>query len=371
VRFRHSDDTSVCLLHVEPQLKDDRLNTTRAKVLFHRTITSDNRIFGGIHPIISLRSHRVNLATLLKSCTHELRLKYGPDSKPDLVAVTRGPGIAGCLDVGLETAKGLAVAWDVPLVGVHHMQAHALTMRLSNALQTTAKNDGNKHTPDFPFLSLLVSGGHTLLVLSTSLTKHRILVDTLNIAIGDAMDKSARSILPKDITSSSEKYVKDKSDATSKIRDSTKHTPSNPSNNTVAYGKLLESFVFPKSSPTIYAKEFESVPGGPSGRSNSDCRIILPLTGKNSATHGKLMNFSFSSFPTNVDNVLERHWKEVLPQDDVANRRRLGLEVMTRMFQHLLDRIRLALTLLDEEGIKVNDIVVGGGVASNKYLRYL
>lgn len=296
---------------------------------------------------------------------------------PDLIAVTRGPGMTSSLDVGLETAKGLAVALDRPLVGVNHMQAHALTMRLVNATQTTIHKHFDTvrtfddHKPKFPFLNLLISGGHTLLVLSTSLTEHRILVDTLNIAIGDAVDKCARSILPRDITSSSQKYVKNAAGTSKSEGKAAEVMPSTSTNNTVAYGRLLESFVFPDAN-TDYAAEFLKVPGGPSGRSlDGDSRIVLPLTGANDSSHSKLMKFSFSSFPSNVDNVLEKHWGKVLSHDDVVERRKLGLEVMTRMFQHLTDRVMLGIEALTKEGIVVKDLVVAGGVASNGYLRYL
>lgn len=325
--------------------------------------------------MISLRSHRANLATLLQRCLHDVNTSE--PITPDLITVTRGPGMTSSVDVGLETAKGLAIAFRRPLVGVNHMQAHALTMRLVNAMQTSDSKtqDVSKgfddHKPDFPYLNLLISGGHTLLVLSTSLTDHRILVDSLNIAIGDAVDKCARSILPRDITSSGEKYTKSAAVATPRpSQNLTKVAPSNAVNNTIAYGKLLESFVFPSESPD-YAEEFVNVPGGSGKGSVDGRRIVLPLTGANDTAHVRLMKFSFSSFPSNVDNVLENHWDKVLSQDDVVERRKLGLEVMTRMFQHLVDRVKMGVEVLEKEGIEIKDLVVSGGVASNGYLRYL
>jgi N6-L-threonylcarbamoyladenine synthase len=115
------------------------------------------------------------------------------------------------LATGLNTAKGLAVAWGVPLVGVNHMQAHALTPRLVSALEagknvvdwtdstTGSSGVGSEASPRFPFLSLLVSGGHTMLVLSRSLCAHTILVpDAGSLAVGDLLDKCAREILPAD-----------------------------------------------------------------------------------------------------------------------------------------------------------------------------
>ncbi|KAK4973299.1 Mitochondrial tRNAs modification protein, partial [Elasticomyces elasticus] len=116
--------------------------------------------------------------------------------RPDFVSVTRGPGMRSNLAVGLDTAKGLALAWDVPLLAVHHMQAHALTPRLVSALATKDDFGDATVTPAFPFLTLLVSGGHTMLLSSTSLVEHKILAETNDIALGDCLDKAARAILP-------------------------------------------------------------------------------------------------------------------------------------------------------------------------------
>ena len=89
--------------------------------------------------------------------------------KPDFISVTRGPGMRSNLSTGLDTAKGLAVAWQIPLVGIHHIQAHLLTPRLVSALRSrNGEEDDRSGYPRFPLLSLLVSGGHSLLVLSRS-----------------------------------------------------------------------------------------------------------------------------------------------------------------------------------------------------------
>src|ERR1700691_3946715 len=91
----------------------------------------------------------------------------------------------GCLGVASSAAKTLAAALNKPLVGVHHMQAHALTPFLT-APQTDI--------PQFPFLTLLVSGGHTLLLLAISLTSYRILATTVDESVGRAFDKVSRRL---------------------------------------------------------------------------------------------------------------------------------------------------------------------------------
>ncbi|KAG6857286.1 hypothetical protein H0H87_007120, partial [Tephrocybe sp. NHM501043] len=100
----------------------------------------------------------------------------------DGIAFTRGPGIPGCLSVCANAATSLAAALRLPLVAVHHMQAHALTPLLTSP----------SHHPQFPFLTLLVSGGHTLLLLATSPTRFRILATTPDESIGRAFDKVSR-----------------------------------------------------------------------------------------------------------------------------------------------------------------------------------
>lgn len=91
----------------------------------------------------------------------------------DAIAYTRGPGMFGCLTVCTTAARAMAAAAGKPLVGVHHMQAHALTPLLTEP-----------EPPQFPFLTLLVSGGHTQLVLAENLSKYRIIMTTMDNAVG-------------------------------------------------------------------------------------------------------------------------------------------------------------------------------------------
>ena len=97
--------------------------------------------------------------------------------------------MAGSLSSSTEFAKGLSVAWGVPLIGVHHMLGHLLTSFLPQ-LQTSPQ----EQPPQFPFLSLLCSGGHTLLVLLKSVSEHEIIINVSDIAVGDSLDKCAREL---------------------------------------------------------------------------------------------------------------------------------------------------------------------------------
>ncbi len=116
----------------------------------------------------------------------------------DAIAVTLGPGMTASLANGLVAAKTLAAAHGKPLVYVHHMVAHALTPLFAASLPeggaSSAAAERADPRPTFPFLTFLVSGGHTLLVLSLSPRSFRILATTHDNAIGDAFDKAARAL---------------------------------------------------------------------------------------------------------------------------------------------------------------------------------
>ncbi|KAG8833979.1 hypothetical protein FRC17_009761 [Serendipita sp. 399] len=102
----------------------------------------------------------------------------------DGIAFTRGPGMGGCLSVSVNAAQNLAAALNKPMVGVHHMQAHALTSQFTNP----------EDAHGYPFLTLLISGGHTMVVLVSSCQDFKILASTVDVAIGNAIDKTARNL---------------------------------------------------------------------------------------------------------------------------------------------------------------------------------
>ena len=103
-----------------------------------------------------------------------------PDGRIEGVAYTAGPGLSGALLVGASLGRSLAWAWDVPALGVHHMEGHLLAPMLED------------NPPEFPFVALLVSGGHTLLVDVKGVGRYQILGGTLDDAVGEAFDKTAK-----------------------------------------------------------------------------------------------------------------------------------------------------------------------------------
>jgi N6-L-threonylcarbamoyladenine synthase len=134
--------------------------------------------FGGVVPELAGRAH----LELLTPVVEEALARAGAGGRPpvDAVAVTCGPGLVGSLLVGLSHAKALAMAWEVPFVGVNHLEGHLFASLLDH--------------PDleWPLVVLLVSGGHTVLVLVEGVGRYRLLGQTLDDAAGEAFDKVAR-----------------------------------------------------------------------------------------------------------------------------------------------------------------------------------
>jgi N6-L-threonylcarbamoyladenine synthase len=106
------DDTSVAIVE-----KGVHNGNTVARLHFHEKVTSNNHEFQGVHPLLTLKSHQENLATLVASAIQHLPIREGTRATPDFVSVTRGPGMRSNLSTGLDTAKGLAVAWQVLYTG--------------------------------------------------------------------------------------------------------------------------------------------------------------------------------------------------------------------------------------------------------------
>lgn len=133
--------------------------------------------YGGVVPELASRDHQKNIMVVVENA-----LKQADVSVSDLsaVAFTRGPGLLGSLLVGLSFAKGLALSRNIPLIEVDHLQAHLLAHFIDNP------------KPVFPFLCLLVSGGHTRIVLLKSALEHEVLGKTIDDAAGEAFDKGAK-----------------------------------------------------------------------------------------------------------------------------------------------------------------------------------
>ncbi len=133
--------------------------------------------YGGVVPELASRDHIRRVLPLTRQVAREAGIEM---ADIDAVAFTQGPGLAGALLVGASTACALAFALGVPAIGVHHLEGHLLSPLLS------------RDPPQFPFVALLVSGGHTQLLHARSLGHYELLGDTLDDAAGEAFDKSAK-----------------------------------------------------------------------------------------------------------------------------------------------------------------------------------
>ncbi|TQV99658.1 O-sialoglycoprotein endopeptidase [Cordyceps javanica] len=375
------DDTAVAVLEHNTTTSTTTTTTTgetprndlpRTRLLFNERISADLRAYRGIRPAAALEGHQRTLAGLVQRAIAHLPHSPVPGDggggggggggpRPDFVSATRGPGIHGNLSTGLFTAKGLALAWGVPLVGVHHMQAHALTPRLVRALgmpmaseddPLTRSSGGDAapgsagNTPEFPFLTLLVSGGHSQLVLSAGLTDHRVLATTADAAVGNVLDQVARVILPEEVLAASPD---------------------------VMYGRLLESYAFDDDDHHHHHHPSSSSSSSLSSSSSSSSSLPSSPYAFYDPPRGRADELA------DVDTGYP--WRVPLP---MRATRRLAYSFSAvhsavharAAFQHLASRLCLALDpRADYEGAalarRARTLVVAGGVACNKFLMHV
>lgn len=249
-----------------------------------------------------------------------------PDGREvDAIAVTQGPGMNGCLGVGLTAAKTLAAAWRKPLIPVHHMEAHALTPFL-----TEAEKSGEVASPlTFPFLTLLLSGGHTMLVLARGVGSYTILASTSDDSIGDAFDKAARLLaIPTDWMRKSP-------------------------------GASLEAFAASRS------EEGEEI----------EAATLKPLM--KHSPFAKRPEFSYSGLKSALKTRMQQLGDGEAP---IATRRAIAALFQSTAIDQVIDKVRLALdpneacdAVWSRESLsalrEVRHLVVSGGVASNGELR--
>jgi N6-L-threonylcarbamoyladenine synthase len=163
------DETGVAVYHSEKGLISDVL---------YSQITMHSE-YGGVVPELASRDHIRRVIPLIKQC-----LQAGQLESSDIngIAYTAGPGLMGALLVGATTARSLAWTWQVPAIAVHHMEGHLLAPMLE------------ENPPAFPFVALLVSGGHTLLVRVDGIGQYLLLGESIDDAAGEAFDKTAKML---------------------------------------------------------------------------------------------------------------------------------------------------------------------------------
>jgi N6-L-threonylcarbamoyladenine synthase len=267
------------------------------------------------------------------------------------------------------------------------MQAHALTPRMVSALEQPA---ASTLTPDFPFLSVLASGGHTLLIHSSSVTNHSVLGTTNDIAIGECLDKVARILLPVELLQTTKSTM---------------------------YGALLEKFAFEdentgtgsignestssvplpsKTSGGSTAKQYLEASEGAYGwyrvpANHEEARRMSatkwgwgfdqPLAKVHGGTKINSMELSFSGLLTAVQRVIQfqtdpttrKRTKVERKIEDITleEKRDIAREVMRAAFEHVAYRVTLALKSISDSPAPRPAVVMAGGVAANSFLRYM
>ncbi|WWC85968.1 uncharacterized protein L201_000838 [Kwoniella dendrophila CBS 6074] len=327
-RYNHSstilskdiNDKPILVLGIESSADDSSVSivSSNREILSLITISQheENSLYGGIHPLIAQSSHNKNIPIAIKKCLNE-----SGKSINDIhtIAYTRGPGMRGCLSIGEMAAKGLAAGTEKNLLGIHHMQAHALTPLLTEP-----------NPPKYPFMILLVSGGHTQLVLAESQDKFKILLDTLDSKIGDIYEKAARLL---ELPISSDKSP----------------------------GAILEKYASMKPLPPYDKIPLEALP--------------IPLS-TNDTINKKA--FSFSGILSSLQRKLSSSSSSISikskgQSSSVSDLTEGDKREFSRIFQiatigHLI--FKLEQTIKSLNNLKdINGLVISGGVASNLYLR--
>jgi len=187
------DDTGIAIVKITPQkggVKFDILsNIVSSQIKTHAP-------FGGVVPNLAAREHLKNIEPCLKTAIKEANIKI---NQIDLIAVTIGPGLIPSLLIGVNFAKALAYKYKIPIVGINHIEAHIIAALAATNPKSEARNPKqiqNSNFPNsknpFPAIALVVSGGHTQLVLVKKIGDYKIIGETRDDAAGECFDKVAK-----------------------------------------------------------------------------------------------------------------------------------------------------------------------------------
>ncbi|MBI2641975.1 MAG: tRNA (adenosine(37)-N6)-threonylcarbamoyltransferase complex transferase subunit TsaD [Candidatus Wildermuthbacteria bacterium] len=257
--------------------------------------------YGGVYPALAKREHQKNLPRIIK-----LVRPY----QVDYVAVTVGPGLDPCLWTGIEFAKALAKEWNVPIIPVNHIEGHLIISLCmpKSPLGLRPKGDLNRQ---FPAVALIVSGGHTQLILVKGIGKYKIIGETRDDAAGECFDKTARILgLP-----------------------------------------------YP-GGPAIAREATQLGDSVPKLGTESPSKTKLPRP----MMHTKNYDFSFSGLKTAV-------LYDYQSQSPKVRKSKEYIQAMAKEIQQAIIDVLVAKTLRAAEEYNAKSIVLGGGVAANKELR--
>lgn len=303
MKLSHENDEILTLMGIESSCDETAVAIVRSdgQILSNLVLSQlkEHAAFGGVVPEIAARAHMEHIDTLIKGALMEAKIDF-----PDLdgVAATAGPGLIGGVMVGMMAGKAIAAAHGRPFIGVNHLEGHALTARLTDKIK-------------FPYLVLLVSGGHTQILVAEDVGVYKRWGTTIDDALGECFDKSAKLMgLP---------------------------YPGGPN---------LEAMAAKCTTPTAALAQFP-LPSPLKGRAGCD--------------------FSFSGLKTAVRNHVE-----ALPEGDLAREDMINLAYS---FQNIVgdvlkDRCQNAIKQFFETYPQAREnakFVVCGGVAANMHIRQI
>jgi N6-L-threonylcarbamoyladenine synthase len=176
------------ILAIESSCDETSASVIQAGKVLNNVIASQevHTKHGGVVPELASRAHQQNILRVVNDAMVPSGIRK---EELDAIAFTRGPGLMGSLLVGVSFAKGMALALDIPMIEVNHMEAHVLAHFIPARL---AQAGGDEPIPQFPFLCLTVSGGHTQIVLVKDFLKMEVIGQTQDDAVGEAFDKAAK-----------------------------------------------------------------------------------------------------------------------------------------------------------------------------------
>lgn len=302
------DDTCVSILNIKKQKIEILSNIVSSQAEIHKK-------YGGVYPTMAKREHQKNLLPVLKKAFKKAGIKNFIKPKIDFIAVTIGPGLEPCLWTGVNFAKALAHLWNIKIIPVNHIEAHILANFVGET-RNNAKHYTKPREKLFPAVCLVVSGGHTQLILMRDFGKYKILGETRDDAAGECFDKTARILglgYPGGpaIAAEAAKINPVKSFASSKRKSEI----------------LFNRVKLPR--PMIYSKDYD---------------------------------FSFSGLKTAVLYNFKK-------QNSKVKKSKIYIQAMCREIQQSVIDVLIKKTIKSAKDYKVKTIILGGGVTANQELR--
>ena len=349
------DDTCIAILEIKKKKLEILSNIVSSQVKLHAK-------YGGIYPSLAKREHQCNLLPVLVQALKQSKLlkisnfKFLiskqilnsnfqiPKPNIDLIAVTNGPGLEPCLWTGINFAKELAEKWGLPIIPVNHIKGHIFANFVSSNEKRKTKNEKLQQKIEFPAICLIVSGGHTQLILMKSIDKYKILGETRDDAAGECFDKTARILglgYPGGPAIAAEAAKFQITNTKLQISTKFKITNSKPRTTSLRGRQILNST--------------QSYDGLPHRMIGAKFNIKLPRP----MIYQKNYDFSFSGLKTAV--LYEVRKKK--------RKSKKFVQLMALEIQQAIIDVLIYKTIKAAKDYRVKTIILGGGVISNNELR--